>query len=192
MAVGSDGYEVIGVSLFGPPPLEQIHLPLDPGLFTFFGPNGAGKSTVLNGVRDALRGRWRANSHSYVHIRLTGLPRNTDPDRVSQFELSLREGLSLDRTEVYGRTRQKLWNGVLASISDRAEVEIPPVGESMVVSLSATGTEDSPRWSVFYCGSLGDEEWSRVDAVAGWRTSLMDWARRHKRHGEGPPKVSLT
>ena len=187
MAIGSDGYEIIGVSLFGPPPLEQIHLSIDAGLFTLFGPSGAGKSSVLEGVLDALQGRRRAKSHAYVHVRLTGLALNTDPEKVSRFEHSLREGLSIDRTEVYGRTRQKLWNGVLAAISGRAEVEVPPVGDSMVISLAAKGTEGHPRWDVFYCEPLDDEEWARVDALANRQRSLMDWARRHVRDGEGLP-----
>lgn len=91
MAVGSDGYEVLGVSLFGPPPLEQIHLPVDGGLFTFFGPNGAGKTSVLEGVMDAFWGRRRANSEAYVHVRLTGLSSDPDAEGVSEFEHALWE-----------------------------------------------------------------------------------------------------
>ncbi|MFJ6378306.1 AAA family ATPase [Pseudarthrobacter oxydans] len=191
MAIGSDGYEIIRVSLFGPPPLEQIHLSIDAGLITLFGPNGAGKSSVLEGVLDALHGWRRAKARAYVHVRLTGLTLNTDPERVSRFERSLRQGLSIDPTEVYGRTRQRLWGGVLTAISDRAEVELPPVGDSMVVSLSAVGSEDSPQWSVFYSDLLDEEAWSRVDAFASWRTSMMDWARRYKQHGEGHPEALL-
>ncbi|TQS94362.1 hypothetical protein EU811_00815 [Arthrobacter sp. TS-15] len=80
---------------------------------------------------------------------------------------------------------------MLTAISDRAEVELPTLGDSMVVSLLAAGTADSPRWSAFYSELLDDEEWSRVDEFASWHTSMMDLARRYKQYGHGHPDSDL-
>lgn len=184
MAVGSDGYEVIGVSLFGPPPLEQIHLPVEAGLSTFFGPNGAGKSSVLVGVLDAFRGRYRSGSKAYVHVRLTGLASDPDPSDMSQFERSLWEGLDVDHNEAEGRTRQQLWQWAISAVSGRADVDMAPVGESMVVSLASMGTEERPQWEAFYCGQLSNEEWAQVAAYADWQTALKDQMKLYMK-GDG-------
>ncbi|GAB3273760.1 hypothetical protein GCM10027449_11470 [Sinomonas notoginsengisoli] len=182
MAVGSNGYEVVGVSLIGPPPLEQVHLPIDAGLFTFFGPNGAGKSSILDGLLNVLGGRRGSRSHAYLHVRLTDLPEN-DPEEMSHFERSLWQGLNIDSREIYGRTRQALWRAAVSAISEKAEVEVPAVEDSVFVSLAAVGTEDEPKWESFYGWPLSDDEWSRVHKSANRQMMIHDWALRHMRGG---------
>ena len=191
MAVGTDQYEIMGISLFGPPPLKQIHLPFDTGLFTFFGPNGAGKSSILEGILGALQGRKRARVEAYIHVRLTGLTRDSDPDQASRFELSLRRGLNMDPEQVYGRTRQWLWNGVIESISDRAELAIKALGDNMVVSLRSTGTEDTPKWDAFYSMQLDDEDWSRLEAHQRWSSSIIDRVAGRHESNEKDARVDL-
>lgn len=64
-------YEILGVSLIGPPPLGAVHLRWQQTLTVLYGLNGAGKSTILNGIRDALTGSRTSQGYSYLHIRLT-------------------------------------------------------------------------------------------------------------------------
>ena len=44
--------EVLGVSVFGGPPLGTFHFKLSPGLHVFYGKNGAGKTRLLDDQGD--------------------------------------------------------------------------------------------------------------------------------------------
>ncbi|WP_460991115.1 ATP-dependent nuclease [Sinomonas soli] len=151
---------------------------------TLFGPNGAGKSSLLNGVLDALRGRARAGSKAYLHVRLTGLASDPDPSEVSPFEYSLWEGLNVDLSDAEGTTRQRLWQWAVSAIAARAEADVAPVGDSIVVSLVAAGAEDHPQWEAFLGEQLGDDEWAQVGAYADWQSRLQEQAELY-RTGEG-------
>lgn len=63
-------YEILGVSLVGPPPLGTVHLPWNETLTVLYGPNGAGKSVILNGISRALGGGGR-RGWAYLHVRIT-------------------------------------------------------------------------------------------------------------------------
>ena len=65
-------YEILGVSLVGPPPLGVFHLEWQSVLTVLYGPNGAGKSALLRGIRNALLGEVTLDGRAYLHIRLTG------------------------------------------------------------------------------------------------------------------------
>jgi hypothetical protein len=86
--------------------------------------------------------------------------------------------------QVYGRTRQSLWNGVIESISHRAELAKRAIGDSIVVSLRSAGSEDIPKWDAYYSMHLGDEDWSRLEAHQRWSSSLIDRITGLERGGE--------
>ena len=47
MALKGHGFEVVGISLFGPQPLDSVHLDLDDELTVLYGLNGSGKTSIL-------------------------------------------------------------------------------------------------------------------------------------------------
>ena len=53
--VGPD-YEILGISLYGPPPVGWFHLQWDQALTVLYGPNGAGKTTIMAGIRGRAHG----------------------------------------------------------------------------------------------------------------------------------------
>ena len=64
-------YELVGVSLSGPPPLGRIHVRLPAGVTALYGVNGAGKSRLLAGIHSALQGfGTRGPSQSVLHLRV--------------------------------------------------------------------------------------------------------------------------
>ena len=65
------GYEPVGVSLVGPPPIDQVHFRWRTGLHVLYGRNGAGKSRILEGI---------TSSKCYQHIRLTHTGQVDDPE----------------------------------------------------------------------------------------------------------------
>lgn len=63
------GYEILGFSLIGPPPLGEIHLPWSQGVHVVYGRNGAGKTKLLEAIAslsprfDSLEG-----GTAFVHL----------------------------------------------------------------------------------------------------------------------------
>jgi hypothetical protein len=54
---GTPGYEVVGVSVIGPPPLGEIHLQLQPGVTAMYGLNGLSAPGELADVKHACESK---------------------------------------------------------------------------------------------------------------------------------------
>lgn len=68
--MGAADLELRGVSLFGPPPVGEVHIPLLRGVAALYGRNGAGKTRVIAGIRAAIRGYAQREGVALLHVRL--------------------------------------------------------------------------------------------------------------------------
>jgi predicted ATPase len=71
MALGGAGFELVGLTVAGPPPLGRIYLRLEPGATALYGLNGAGKTRLLRSITAALRGEGGRGTAA-LHVRVTG------------------------------------------------------------------------------------------------------------------------
>ena len=69
MPLHSDWYDIVGLSVIGPPPLGEIHLPWQRGLHVVYGRNGAGKTRLLEAI-SSLSPRVEAleGGTAFVHL----------------------------------------------------------------------------------------------------------------------------
>ena len=93
---GQQGVEIIGLSLFGPPPLGEIHLRWNQALHVAYGINGAGKSVLLSTIAKLLRFE-PTGGYAFVHMRLSERFVSSDGWFVDELlhNIDLRGGASL-------------------------------------------------------------------------------------------------
>lgn len=92
--------EVIGARLIGPAPIEDLWIPVEPGVHALYGKNGAGKSRILRALANlyscgeestgylvgrvmpgGVRGHDRQTAFSYLHVDGADFRRGLDAPR---------------------------------------------------------------------------------------------------------------
>lgn len=178
MALAGHGFELIGVSLFGPKPLEAVHVELGGGLSVLYGLNGTGKSTILREAEAVLRGvapgqRGGVSSqHSCLHVRFTALEADPDLFERSQFEQCLVESLLGSENAVNVpsfETRLKQWKWILnyclqQELGSEWIWDEPVLSHQKAIafSLVSIGTLDHPAWGSYVSTELSNEEWTAL------------------------------
>lgn len=91
------GYRILGLSLFGPAPLGEVHLQWDGRLTAAYGLNGSGKTVLLNTIGRALSGK-PTGGDAFVHVQIEDerLPDQDLYERERGFVSDLFTGLLLD------------------------------------------------------------------------------------------------
>lgn len=93
MALKSRQLEIIGASVFGPPPLGWVHIPLRVGVSALYGKNGVGKTRLLRALRNTMAGVACDDSLGLLHVRVPQVHDfYADPWRTG-FEEGLRQHL---------------------------------------------------------------------------------------------------
>lgn len=92
-----DWYEIIGISLFGPPPLGAIHIPWTSGINVLYGRNGVGKTRILEALLAFERRRELPDASAFLHVRYDPSRRpNTDSPQSLQELAALIAGVAHD------------------------------------------------------------------------------------------------
>lgn len=188
MPLDGQGFEIIGLSLFGPHPVDAVHMEIDKRLTVLYGLNGSGKTTILREAESVLRGVGRghpggASSHlSCLHVRLTGLGNDTDTFQLSPFEESLFDSLVTSESDPDGvlpdSTRRERWRQILSEIlRDDLDEEwiwdMPLLAQqkSIAFCLVPTGTPERPAWGAYLGVELSETQWG---SLADYREKLRE------------------
>ena len=103
MALKSRQLEIIGASVFGPPPLGWVHIPLGVGVSVLYGKNGVGKTRLLRALRNTMAGIGGDGSLGLLHVRVPQVHDfYFDPWRTG-FESGLRRHLVDSRGKLIGQ-----------------------------------------------------------------------------------------
>jgi energy-coupling factor transporter ATP-binding protein EcfA2 len=182
VALKGQGFELIGISLFGPKPVDAVHLDLSEGLSVLYGLNGSGKSTILKEAEAVLRGigphsaSGVASNRSCLHVRLTSLQESPDEFENSSFEAALFESLlpadpAMESIPSHN-TRLERWkwliNEFLSQELDEEWIwDIEPLAsqQDITFSLVPIGTFDRPSWGSYLSVHLAEAE----------HENLRDW-----------------
>lgn len=179
MALAGHGFDLIGVSLFGPEPLEAVHLDLGDGLSVLYGLNGSGKTTILREAEAVLRGvgigqpGGVSSRQSCLHVQITALEEDPDLFKRSQFEEALIESF-LGAEEPFDvpayATRFELWqwmlNRCLQQELDRDWIWDDPVlahQASISFCLVPVGSLSRPAWGSYLSAELSQKEWTGLN-----------------------------
>lgn len=178
MALAGHGFELLGLSLFGPKPLEAVHLDLADGLSVLYGLNGSGKSTILREAEAVLRGvapgqpGGVSSSQSCLHVRFTALHEDPDVFERSQFEEAVVESFLGSEEPVAipaFKTRAEQWqwmlNHCLQQELDSEWIWDEPVlahQESVAFCLVPIGTLNRPAWGSYVSAQLSEMEWTAL------------------------------
>ena len=183
MALIGHGFEVVGISLFGPQPLDSVHLDLDDKLTVLYGLNGSGKTSILREAEAVLQGigptevGGAASARSCLHIRLTRLDERGRGLAMSPFERALLDSVGgsefdtgrlsdhWDRREAW----QMLINEVLSQSPDLYpdwiwDVPLLAQQTSINLCLVPSGTLASPAWRTYLSAQLSAEQWAALRA----------------------------
>lgn len=178
MALAGHGFELLGLSLFGPKPLEAVHLDLADGLSVLYGLNGSGKSTILREAEGVLRGvapgqpGGVSSTQTCLHVRFTALDENPAVYERSQFEEAVVESFlgpeePVDMPTFETRAEQWQWmlNYCLKQELDNEWIWDEPVlahQESVTFCLVPIGTLDRPAWGSYVSAELSEMEWTAL------------------------------
>lgn len=189
MALAGHGFDLIGISLFGPKPLEAVHLEFSDGLSVLYGLNGSGKTTILREAEAVLRGVGPdqpggvSSRLSCLHVRFTSLQESPVLFEGSQFEKSLVESFlgSKETLDVpTHETRFERWQWML-DYCLRQELDVEWIWDEPVlahqdtisVCLLPRGTPDRPAWWSCLSARLSESEWAALnDALERQRNIL--------------------
>lgn len=176
MVLAGHGFELIGISLFGPSPLEAVHLEFTDGLSVLYGLNGSGKTTILREAEAVLRGVGPgqpggvSSRLSCLHVCLTSMQESPDLFEQSQFEESLFESLlgSQELVDVPDHaTRFERWqwtlNYCLQQELDEDWIWDEPIlaqQDTISFCLVPTGTPNRPTWGSYFSLGLSAAEWA--------------------------------
>lgn len=193
MLVGH-GFEIVGMSLFGPEPITSVHIQADEGLSVLYGKNGSGKSTILREVESVLRGvpvrdnKGAILNPSCLHIRLTDLDSDTKSFQVSDFEAALIESLLLEeelQLKLERGNRFETWKATIAEVISQAEDNDWHWNETFLLghtnvyfSLVPTGTLERPSWGVFLSAELEDGIWAEILEYGNAHFEFLEAAKR--------------
>lgn len=180
MALNGHGFEVRGLSLFGPQPLDAVHLDLDDKMTVLYGLNGSGKTSILREAEAVLRGigpaqmDGAASRRSCLHVRITRLEEQQDL-ALSPFEGALLDSLGASHFDLSRLTpdwvRRDGWqlaiNDVLSRMPDLYpdwiwELPLLAQQESVDFCLIPTGTPEKPAWGTYLSAQLSENQWSAL------------------------------
>lgn len=192
MPLNGQGFEITGLSLFGPEPLDAIHLDVDDRLTVLYGLNGSGKTSILREAEAVLQGigpgqvSGAASRRSCLHIRITRLDERGESLAMSPFEDSLLDSLGasqLDLTRLStGWIRLDGWrlalNDVLSRLPDLYpewiwDLPLLAQQESVAFCLVPTGTSETPAWGTYLSAQLSEDQWEALLEYSGkWRSTM--------------------
>lgn len=182
MPLNGHGFEITGLSLFGPEPLEAIHLDVDDRLTVLYGLNGSGKTSILREAEAVLQGigpgqsSGAASRRSCLHIRITRLDERGRNLAMSPFESSLLDSLGASDLD-FNRlspdwVRRDGWhlaiNDVLSRMPDLYpdwiwELPLLAQQESIDFCLVPTGTSERPAWGTYLSAQLSEDQWEALN-----------------------------
>lgn len=93
MTLKSRQLEIFGASVFGPPPLGWVHIPLRVGVSALYGKNGVGKTRLLRALRHAMAGVSSEGSLGLLHVRVPDVNNFYEDTWRTGFEAGLRSHL---------------------------------------------------------------------------------------------------
>lgn len=192
MPLNGRGFAIMGLSLFGPEPLEAIHLDLDDKLTVLYGLNGSGKTSILREAEAVLQGigpgqiSGAASRRSCLHIRVTRLDEHVEGLSMSPFESALLDSLGashLDLTRLPPDwVRRDGWqlaiNDVLSRMPDLYpdwiwELPLLAQQESVDFCLVPTGTSERPAWGTYLSAQLAEDNWEALLEYSEKSRSIM-------------------
>lgn len=181
MSLNGHGFEIRGLSLFGPEPLEAIHLDIDDRLTVLYGLNGSGKTSILREAEAVLHGigpgqiSGVASRRSCLHVRITRLDEQGKGLGMSPFENSLLDSLGASHLELTRLptdwVRRDGWhlaiNDVLSRIHDQYPDwiwDMPLLAQQTSVDfcLVPTGTAERPAWGTYLSAQLSKDQWEAL------------------------------
>ncbi|MGW6174102.1 hypothetical protein ACWF5H_11470 [Arthrobacter sp. NPDC055138] len=193
MVLAGHGFELVGVSIFGPEPLDAVHLNLDEGLSVLYGLNGSGKTTVLSEVEAVLAGIGPnhpygvSSTRSCLHIRLTSLEADPGQFEPSSFELALMDSIldPMGADSPPRPTRFEKWQEVLNDfLCEEKESDwiwddpLLAKQQNVHFALVPIGTPNKPAWGSYLSAELSKTEWSAlkrvVDVQRDFFTSVLE------------------
>ncbi|MHA7142856.1 AAA family ATPase [Arthrobacter sp. Sr33] len=157
MSLIGPGFDIIGASLFGPPPIDAVHLELEAGMTVLYGQNGAGKSKILQELSAVLHGIGPnhpggvTSGISCLHLRLTSLDRAVQEVPGIFLKLLLDWDFERNALEVLQESVAK--SLVQYRIIDEGDEEwyesLFPGTAGVFISLFPRGTQDEPSFEVW-------------------------------------------
>lgn len=160
--VAGPGYELIGATVDGPPPLGRIHVPLTGGLSILFGINGAGKTRILNALRGALLGSPTPGAtDAILHMRIFDAERDIQGSFLAAVTNAARATLAADLEDGAPEWLKPAEHGGSIGwvdiVNQTAESSASWLDESArddiayhgFFSCHAVGTPAAPAWEVF-------------------------------------------
>lgn len=190
MALAGHGFDLVGISLFGPRPLEAVHLEFRDGLSVLYGLNGSGKTTILREAEGVLRGigPGRAggvsSEMSCLHVRISCLQEDPSLFERSVFESSLAEAIldAGDAAEALTHsTRLDCWqwllNRCLHQELDQDWIwneKLLAHQEEITFCLAPTGSSDNPAWRFYLSARLLGAEWVALDDAIEKRSLMIN------------------
>lgn len=192
MPLNGHGFEITGLSLFGPEPLDAVHLDVDDTLAVLYGLNGSGKTSILQEAEAVLRGigpghvSGAASRRSCLHLRITRLDDRGESLAMSAFEDSLLESIGASHLDLArlspGWVRRDGWhlaiNDVLGRMPDLYpdwiwELPLLAQQESVGFCLLPTGTPERPAWGTYLSAQLSEGQWEALLEYSGKFRNLM-------------------
>lgn len=178
MSLKGKGYEIMGASVFGPPPIHGAHVDFHSGTTMLYGKNGVGKTRLLEQVTQALRGvgpqgRTRTTG-ALIHVSIESQPADGDND----FVRALYEMLDVDedacREDEY---REEFQRAIMARTDSWGEffaddpmafLAYPElsISQGFHISLEPEGTSENRSWSVYLSAVLSDEQHRELQTYA--------------------------
>ncbi|MHA7239558.1 hypothetical protein ACX80P_06615 [Arthrobacter sp. TMS1-12-1] len=191
MPLTGQGFSLLGISLFGPNPLNAVHLDFDEGLSALYGLNGTGKTTILQEAEAVLRGigpnhaGGPSSSRSCLHVQLTSLSEPFTGFDVSRFEESIEQSFfnqKEDSSAPVGATRFERWQWMLNHLL-RKELDSewiwsdPPLSQQKAIffCLVPIGSPSRPAWRSYLSIALeGDQLEALSNSLQRHRHQITD------------------
>lgn len=178
MSLKGKGYEIMGASVFGPPPIHGVHVDFHSGTTMLYGKNGVGKTRLLEQVTQALRGVGRKGrtrtAGSLIHISIDTQPADGDGDFVRALYEMLDVHEDSYREDEY---REEFQRAVMARADSWGEFfEDDPMdflaypelstSQGFQISLEPEGTSENRSWSVYLSAVLSEEQHQELQTYA--------------------------
>jgi hypothetical protein len=167
MPLESQGYQIVGASIFGPEPLSGIHLDVRNGSTMLYGKNGAGKTRLLDQLTYAFQGagepQMGSRARPLIHISVEVRPSAGDNDFVSALYDMLEVPKELQRDDTH---REEFQSAVLGRVNAWEDLDLEDAlalmdfpelktSQGFHFSLLPSGTPEAGRWTVYLSAILG-------------------------------------